>query len=106
MPTTPGLDAVQRHRRALTYWPLILNIFAGFSPAVARRARPMVTLLEHRAHCRIHIREPGRIAVGVGVEVIQADVLHLVVALRIGQRVIGLAQVPFAGEIGLVARPA
>ena len=42
-------------------------------------------------------------AIGVGVEVVEADVLHLVVALRVGQRVVVLAQVPLAGEVGLVA---
>jgi len=34
---------------------------------------------------------------------IEKGVFHLVIALRIGQRVIGLAKMPFAGEIGLVA---
>ncbi|MNV83261.1 hypothetical protein D3C71_1770510 [compost metagenome] len=34
---------------------------------------------------------------------IEADVLHHVIALGIGQCVIGFAQVPFAGEVGVVA---
>ena len=50
-----------------------------------------------------HIGEPGRIGVGVGVEVVEAGILHLVVALRVGQRVVGFAQVPLAGEEGFVA---
>ncbi|MNO79415.1 hypothetical protein D3C76_705840 [compost metagenome] len=59
--------------------------------------------LEHLAGFRIHVREPGGICVGVGVEVVQADVFHHVVTLGIGQRIIGFAQVPFAGEVGVVA---
>ena len=34
---------------------------------------------------------------------IEDDILHLVVALRVGKRVVGLAEMPFAGEEGLVA---
>ena len=85
-----------------TYWPLILkSSFAG-SPALPDSA-PLVTLCEHRPQLRVHVREPGRVGVGVGVEMIEADILHLVVALRVGQRVVGLAEVPLAGEEGLVA---
>jgi len=40
----------------------------------------------------------------VGVQVIQADVLHVVVTLRIRQRIVGLTEVPFAREIGVVVR--
>ncbi|MNF62714.1 hypothetical protein D3C84_443990 [compost metagenome] len=60
-------------------------------------------LLEHRPGFRIHVREPGRVGVGVGIEVIKADVFHHVIALGIGQRVISFAQMPFAGEVGVVA---
>ena len=65
--------------------------------------RALGHLLEHRAQLRIHVGEPGRVGVGVGVEVIEAAVLHHVVALGVGQRVVGLAEVPLAGEVGLVA---
>ena len=67
------------------------------------RQRALGHPLEHRAQLRVHVREPGRVGVGVGIEVIEAAILHLVVALRIRQRVVGLAEMPFAGEEGLVA---
>ena len=68
------------------------------------RQRALGHLREHRAQLRAHVGEPGRVGIGVGVEVVEADVLHLVVALGVGQRVVGLAEVPLAGEEGLVAR--
>ncbi|MNS01820.1 hypothetical protein D3C72_331110 [compost metagenome] len=58
---------------------------------------------KHGAGFFIHVREPGRVGVGVGIEVIQADVFHHVVTLGIWQGVVGFAQMPFAGEIGLIA---
>ncbi len=67
------------------------------------RHRALGDLLEHLAQGRVHVREPGRIAVGVGVEVVEPGVLHHVVALGVRQRVVRLAEVPLAGEIGLVA---
>ena len=65
--------------------------------------RALGHLAEHRAQLRVHVREPGRIGVGVGVEMIEPAILHLVVALRVRQRVVGLAEMPFAGEERLVA---
>jgi hypothetical protein len=34
---------------------------------------------------------------------VEARVLHLVVALRIGERIVGFTEMPFTGEEGLVA---
>ena len=59
--------------------------------------------LEHGAQLGIHIRKPGRIGVSIGIEVIKARVLHLVVALRVGQRIVGFAKMPLAREERLVA---
>ncbi|MNC32218.1 hypothetical protein D3C75_805630 [compost metagenome] len=58
---------------------------------------------EHCAGFRVHVREPFRVGIGIGIEVIQADVLHHVIALGIGQGVVGFAQVPLAGEVGVIA---
>ena len=79
-----------------------LELLDRLLPGLAGQ-RALGDLLEHGPQFRVHVGEPGRIGIGVGVEVIEADILHLVVALGVGQRVVGLAQVPFAGEVGLVA---
>ena len=65
--------------------------------------RALRHLVEHGAQVLRHVGEPFLVAIGVCVEMIEKGVFHLVIALRIGQRVIGLAKMPFAGEIGLVA---
>ena len=65
--------------------------------------RALGHLIEHRPKLGIHVREPGRVPVGVGVEVIEADVFHHVVALRGGERIVGLAEMPLAGEERVVA---
>ena len=77
---------------------VLFRRLAGFA-----RQRALGHPLEHLAQLRIHVGEPGRVGVGVGVEMIEADILHLVVALRVGQRVVGLTEVPLAREEGLVA---
>ncbi|MNO89175.1 hypothetical protein D3C76_806510 [compost metagenome] len=79
-----------------------LEFFDRFFPRLAGQCA-LGDPLEHLAGLRIHVREPGGVCVGVGVEVVQADVLHHVVTLGIGQRIIGFAQVPLAGEVGVVA---
>ena len=71
-------------------------------PGIARH-RALRDLLEQLTKVRGHVREPGRIGIGVRVEMIEAGILHLVVALRIGERVVGFAEVPFASEERLVA---
>ena len=38
---------------------------------------------KHFTQLRIHIREPGRVGIGIGVQVVEADVFHFVVALSI-----------------------
>ena len=78
--------------------PVLLGRLAGVAGQ-----RALGHLVEHLAQLRVHVGEPGRIAVGVGVAVVEEAVLHHVVALGVGQRVVGLAQVPLAGEVGLVA---
>ena len=77
---------------------VLVRRFAGLA-----RQRALGHAREHGAELRVHVGEPGRVGVGVGVEVIEAGILHLVVALRGGQSVVGLAEVPFAGEEGAVA---
>ena len=49
------------------------------------------------------VRVVGRVGVGVGVQVVQRRVAHLVKAVRDGHRVIGLAQMPLADLAGAVA---
>ena len=49
-------------------------------------------LVEHGTKLIRHVREPRRVAVGVGIEVIDAAILHHVVAVGIGQRVICFAR--------------
>ena len=85
-----------------TYCPLILNSSRAGWPALPDSA-PLVTRWNIARSSGRHVGKPGRIAIGVGVEMIEAAILHLVVALRIRQRVIGLAEMPLAGEEGLVA---
>ena len=75
---------------------LFVRLFAGVAGE-----RPRRHAVEQRAELQVHVREPFRISVGVGVEVIKEDVLHFVVALGVGQRVVGLAQMPFAREEAL-----
>ncbi len=60
-------------------------------------------LVKERAQLFRHVREPGGIAVGVGVQVIEPAILHHVVALGIGQRVVGFAEMPLAGEVSFVS---
>ncbi|MDT4865171.1 hypothetical protein FQZ97_999590 [compost metagenome] len=75
----------------------------GHRPAGFAGQRSFGHLLEHGPEFRIHVREPGRIGIGVGVEVVKTDIFHFVVALCGGHRIVCLAKMPFAGEIGLVA---
>ena len=77
-------------------------IVVAFSPALPDSA-PVVTFWNMARSSGLMLGVPLRIAVGVGVEVVQQRVLHLVIALRVGQRVVRLAQVPLAREEGLVA---
>ncbi len=96
MPTTP-FSGVS------TYSPLTFQSCLAFSPALPE-SEPLVTFVEHLPQLRVHVGEPLRVAVGVRVQVVQERVLHHVVALGVGQRVVGLTQMPLAGEVGLVAR--
>ncbi|MNV42930.1 hypothetical protein D3C71_1346300 [compost metagenome] len=82
--------------------PIDLEFFARLFAGVARQ-RAARDLLEHGAQFWIHVGEPGGIRIGVGVKVIQARVLHFVIALGVGQRIVRFAQVPLAGEECLVA---
>ena len=91
-------------RACSTYWPLTLNSSFGCFAGVAGQ-RALRHPVEHVAELRVHVGEPRRVAIGVGVEVVETGILHLVVALRVGHRVVGFAEVPLAGEEGLVARP-
>src|SRR6185437_16931533 len=77
-------------------------VFVGLFAGVAGE-NALGDFLEHGAQLIGHVGEPCGIGVGIGVEVIQAAGLHDVIAMRIGQRVIGLAEMPFAGEVGFVA---
>ena len=79
-----------------------LEILCYRAARVARQ-RALGHLLEHFPQLRVHVGEPSRIAICVGVEVIEADVFHLVIALGVRQRVVRLAEMPFAGEVGLIA---
>jgi hypothetical protein len=76
-----------------------------FGHLAARRAGQCALgdLLEHGAQLRIHVGEPGRVSVGVGIQMVEPDIFHFVVALGRGQGVIGFTQMPLAGEEGLVA---
>ena len=99
MPTTPSLPSMTG---VSTYWPLILKSSVTGAAGVAGE-RALGDLGEHLAQRRVHVGEPGRVGVGVGVQVVEPDVFHLVVALGVRQRVVRLAEVPLAGEVGLVA---
>ncbi|MCY1401717.1 hypothetical protein D9M71_168400 [compost metagenome] len=79
-----------------------LELFNRFFAGLAGQ-RAFGHLLEHLAGFRIHVGEPRWVRVGIGIEVIQADVLHHVITLGIGQRIVGFAQMPFAGEVGVIA---
>ena len=96
-------DADDALRRRVDVLAVDLELLARRLPRVAGQSA-LGHLREHRAQLRGHVGEPGRVRVRVGVEMIEAGVLHLVVALGVGQRVVGLAQMPLAGEEGLVAR--
>ena len=65
--------------------------------------QPLGDLREHRAQGVGHVREPRRVGVGVGVQVIEANRLHLVIPVGNRQRVVGLAEMPLAREEGPVA---
>ncbi len=78
-----------------------LEVLARGLPRISRQCT-LGYPLKHCAKLRVHIGEPGRIAVRVGIEMIQPAVSHFVEALRVGQRVVGFAQVPLAGEEGVV----
>ncbi len=95
-------DADHALRGRIDILAVDLELLLHRLPGVARQGA-LGHAREHRAQFRRHVREPGRVGVGVGVEMIEAGILHLVVALRIGQRVVGFAQMPLAGEEGLVA---
>lgn len=69
-PTVSGLTA------------FILELSLSALPSSA----PLVTRAKHGAQLRAHVGEPGGIGVRVGVEGIETDVLHLVVALGIRSR--------------------
>ena len=90
-------DADDALVRRVDILPVDLEVLVRRLAGLARK-RALGDPVEHVAQFRVHVREPGRIAVGVGVQVVEADVTHLVEALRIGKRVVGLAQVPLAGE--------
>ncbi|MNP15273.1 hypothetical protein D3C76_1076260 [compost metagenome] len=90
------------HYRGVDVLAVDLELFNGFFTGLGRQ-RALSHLGEHGTGFFIHVREPGRVGIGVGIEVIEADVLHHVVTLGIGQCVIGLAQVPLAGEVSLIA---
>ena len=59
--------------------------------------------VEHGAEFRGHVGEPLRVAIGVGVQVVEKGVFHLIVALGVGQRIVRFAEMPFPAEKGLVA---
>ncbi len=79
-----------------------LEIFSCRPTSVARQ-RALGHALERGAQLRRHVGEPGRIGIGVGVQVVEADIPHLVVAVCSGICVVRFAEVPLAGEEGLVA---
>ena len=82
--------------------PVDLEVLASQLPGIARH-RALGHPCEHRTQLRRHIREPTFVSISVSVEMIEPAIPHLVIALRIGQRVVGLAEMPLAGEEGLVA---
>ena len=77
---------------------VLCRLFTGLA-----RERPLCDLREHLAQVLRHVREPSRIGISVGVEVVKTDVFHHVIALGIWQRVVRFTKVPLAGEIGVVA---
>src|SRR5690606_26730986 len=78
-----------------------LEVFLRLLPGLGRQGT-LGYLLEHFPQLLRHCGKPVRIAVRVGVQVIEEAVLHLVVALRVRERVVGLAEMPLSGEISLV----
>ena len=78
-----------------------LEIFLGWLSCFARQ-RSLGDGREHFPQLGVHVREPRWIGIGIGVEVIEADVLHHIVALSDWHGVVSLAKVPFAGEVGAV----
>ncbi len=96
-------DADNTLIRRVDVFPVDLEVLDGlFSRLAGERA--FRDFLEHLSQFRVHRREPVRIAIGVRIKVIQENMLHLVITLRVRQRIVGFPQVPFPGEIGLVAR--
>ena len=67
-------------RRRVDVLAVNLEVFFGLLAGLARQ-RALGHLREHGAQLWGHVGEPSRISVRVGVEVIEADSLHLVVAL-------------------------
>lgn len=88
--------------RSIDILTIDLPILAGWLAGVARK-RTLGDLVEHGPQFGVHIGEPGGVAVGVCIAVIEEAMLHHIVALRVGQSVIGFTQMPLAGEVGLVA---
>ena len=80
-----------------------LEILARRLAGISRQ-RTLGHLLEHFPQLRVHVRKPLWVGIRVGVEMIKPAILHLVVALRVGQGIVCLTEMPLADEEGLVAR--
>ena len=74
-----------------TYWPLSLKSSVGGLTCLTGK-HALRDFLEHGPCLWAHSRKPSRISVGVGIEVIKADIFHNVVALGVRQRVIRFSQ--------------
>ncbi|MNL26411.1 hypothetical protein D3C87_1479350 [compost metagenome] len=91
------------HHRRIDILAIYLEFLARLFPGVAGQ-RALRDSLEHFTDVGGHVGEPRGIRIGVGVQVIQPGVLHLVVALGVGQGIVRFAQMPLASKERLVAR--
>ena len=92
------------YNRRVDILPVDLEVFLCRFSALPESAPFSVTFWNVPA-TRSRVREPGRVGVGVGVEVIQPGVFHHVVALGVRQSIVGFADA-ITGEVRSYSRPA
>jgi hypothetical protein len=90
IPTTPFSGV-------FTYSTIDLEVFGRGPAGIAGQGSPS-HLGEQGSQFWVHVREPFRVGLSVGIEVVEASVFHLIVAPRVGQRVVGLSEIPFASR--------
>src|ERR1700730_4332311 len=105
-----GIDIHERRGRALApsfrvsaAIPVGFEVAAGFGSLSPVPTLFFLRVTKHGPQFGIHVRKPGGIAIRIGIQVIEAGIFHFVVALRIGKRIVGLAEMPFSGEERLVS---